>query len=150
MELTHTFSWLVGADENLNCEICRTCGTWMSDKDHLTVIITPGMAASLIETLKSNQNVACTIANALTMESYQLKGVYIDDRALSQDEERIKEDYMQGMKKVLGDMGFNYGDSFRKYADMEGRAITMKVHEIFEQTPRKGAGAKIILKENES
>ena len=75
MELTHTFGWLVGVDDNLHCEFCRTCGTWISDDGFLTVIITPSMAKSLIGTMQNNKNVACTIVNALTFESYQLKGI---------------------------------------------------------------------------
>ena len=150
MELTHTFAWLVGVDNKLRCEYCRTCGSWITDDGYLTVIITPSMAKSLIDTMKSNQNVACTIVNAHTFESYQLKGIYLEHRSLSAKEESLKESYMQGIQGVLLDMGFEYGDRFRKYANMEGIAVTMKVNEIFEQTPRQGSGGPLIVKENES
>ena len=108
------------------------------------------MAKSLIDTMKSNLNVACTIVNAHTFESYHLKGIYLEHRSLSEEEESLKESYMQGIRGVLSDMGFAYGDGFRKYADMEGIAVTMKVNEIFEQTPRQGSGGHLIVKENES
>lgn len=150
MELTHTFGWLAGVNDQLRCEYCRTCGTWITDDGYLTVIITPSMAESLVDTLNTNLNVACTIVNALTMESYQLKGTYLENRPLSTEEEDLKEAYMQGMHGVLFDMGFAYGDSFRKYADMEGIAVTLKINEIFEQTPKQGSGGNLIVKENES
>lgn len=150
MELTHTFAWLAGVNDKLRCDYCRTCGTWITEDGFLTVIITPSMAGSLIDTLSSNLNVACTIVNALTMESYQLKGTYLEHRPLSVKEEDLKESYMQGIYGVLNDMGFEYGDGFRKYADMDGIAVAMKVNEIFEQTPRQGSGGNLIVKEIES
>ena len=150
LELTHTFGWLAGVDDQLKCEYCRTCGTWITDEGYLTVIITPSMAKSLVDTIKSNSNVACTIVNALTMESYQLKGMYIEHRALSSDEEKLKESYMQGMLGVLNDMGLEYGGRFKKYADMDGVAVKMKINEVFEQTPRQGSSGNLIVKEIES
>ena len=150
LELTHTFAWLAGVDDKLRCDYCRTCGTWITVDGYLTAIITPLMAKSLIGTLNSNLNVACTIVNAHTFESYQLKGIYLEHRSLSAKEESLKESYMQGIQGVLLDMGFEYGDRFRKYANMEGIAVTMKVNEIFEQTPRQGSGGHLTVKEIES
>ena len=150
MELTHTFGWLVGVDDKLMCDFCRTCGLWVTDDEYLIVIITPSLTKSLLNSMQSNLNVACTIVNAYTMESYQFKGIYLEHRALIAEEEKLKQACMQGIHDVLNGMGFEYGESYKKYADLDGIAVKMKVNEIFEQTPKKGTGGKIIVKENQS
>lgn len=150
IELTHTFGWLAVSDDKLRSELCRTSGTRITDEGHLKAIIIPSMAVSLIDTLKSNLQVAVTVANALTMESYQLKGHYMGHSSLSADEEVLKASFMQGMHDVLTGMGFDYGDRFAQYADLEGLAVSINVQAIFEQTPRIGTGGAVISKEVES
>ena len=143
--VTHTFGWLVGVDDKLMCNFCRTCGAWVTDDEYLTVLFTPSLSQSLIDNVQSQLNVGFTIVNAFTFESYQFKGIYIEHRTLSAEEEKIKSLYMQGITKVLHSMGFRYGDHFKTYSNLDGLAVKMKVNEIYDQTPKQGTGKKIIV-----
>jgi hypothetical protein len=143
-EITHTFGWLVGVKKDLNCDCCRTCGVRKTEDGDLLILITPELAKSILATIQRNSNLAFTMVNAYTFESYQFKGDYISHSFLSAQDEKMKALFMKGIKRVMGDMGFIYGDDFKRYADMEGIAIQMRVNEIFEQTPKKGTGNKLV------
>ena len=147
LKLTHTFGWLVGVDDKLQSHLCRTCGVKKFDDEHLIILITPSLAEHLIETIQKHPKIVFTIVNAFTFESYQFKGKYIESRSLNNEEESIKQRFMQGIKSVLSDMGFEYNGSFKQYADLEGWAVKMKVEEIYEQTPKPGTGKRLTVKQ---
>ena len=145
LELTHTFGWLVGVDDRLESHLCRTCGVKKIGNEHLIILITPSLAEHLLETIQKHPKIVFTIVNAFTFESYQFKGKYIESRSLNDEEESMKQRFMEGIKSVLSDMGFEYDGSFKQYADLEGWAVKMEVEEIYEQTPKPGTGKKLIL-----
>ena len=149
LELTQTFGWLVGIDENLESHLCRTCGVKKIDDEHILILITPSLSEKLTEVIQKHPKIGFTIVNAYTFESYQFKGKYIDKRPLIAEEENMKKRFMDGIKEVLLNMGFEYNGSFKKYADLEGLAVKMKVEEIYEQTPKPGTGKKLTVKSKE-
>ena len=148
LALTHTFGWLTGVTDQLVCHTCRTCGVSNIENDQITILIMPSLSEPLINTIQKQPKISFTFINVQTFESYQLKGKYLECMALSAEDERTKGAYMNGMKEALQNIGFKYGDSFKKYAELAGVAVRMKVEEIFDQTPRPGSGSK--LKENRS
>jgi hypothetical protein len=147
LQLTHTFGWIAGVNSKLMSHLCRTCGAIKVDHEHLSILITPALSESLIETIKNQPNISFTIVNALTFESYQFKGKYVTSNVLNPDLESIKQLYMKGIEDTLGNMGFKYGGRFNQYSGLEGIAIKMKVGEIFDQTPKQGTGKKLLIKE---
>ena len=148
LELTRTFGWLIGVDEKLESHLCRTCGVRIIDNEHILILITPSLSKYLVNTIQNHPKISFTIVEAYTFESYQFKGLFIEKRALNDEEKHLKQRFMNGMEEVLISMGFNYKDRFYQYAEMKGLAVKMKVEEIYEQTPKPGTGKKLIIKKN--
>lgn len=146
LKSTQTLGWLAGVKDNTDFHLCRTCGVLKIDQEHIRILITPSLSPSLIRTIKEQPKISFTVVDAYTFESYQFKGIYIDSGALGIEEEDLKQKFMTGIKEVLVGMGFDYGDRFKKYSGLEGVAVTMRVQEIYEQTPRKGTGFKLKIK----
>ena len=136
-----TFGYLASLNKDLFCDACRSSGAYSPFEEHIKIFYMPVLSPRLSENLRLNPNMAFTMVSALTFESYQMKGQFLENANITPEEEKFKNDYLSGMTAVLNQVGFNLDTCMReKYSKQQVAAIIMKVEEIYEQTPKKGTG----------
>jgi hypothetical protein len=125
--------WVVEADrETINCSIAES------------------HTANLVRNLEDNQQIAMTIEQLGSHETYQFKGRFIDvhqpdDKDLAAVEQ-IRERFTEFMSPRVGGDGELCGH----YIAHPGIVVRFSVSEIFLQTPGPGAGKRLVPKEETS
>jgi hypothetical protein len=120
--------WLVGADGQT-----------------LTTLIAEHFTAHLVESLLDNGELALTVGEFPSHETYQFKGHYVRHRpAAAADIEvvnRIRDRYLKSIRHVYADAP---EDLLKAYIPVPAIAVDFQVREIFLQTPGPGAGARLV------
>lgn len=141
-----TFGYLASLNNNQFCNVCRSSGIYVIDQEFLKIIYMPALSPHLLKNLQINPQMTVTILSNYTFECYQFKGKYCFHENISDEDERFKDKYLQGMIAVIGEQGFNLDKVLKgKYIKLDVVTIIMKVEEIYEQTPKTGTGNKINL-----
>ena len=120
---------------------------WRVGADYRTItalvpeLFTPG----LIESLRDNGELAVTIEEFPSHETYQFKGRYLHHRPAEPDDllvvDRIRARFVKSLKPVLADAP---EDVLRAYIPQPSLAVEFQVREIYLQTPGPGAGTRLI------
>jgi len=120
--------WRVGADE-------RT----------LTVLVPEGFTTGLVESLRENGQMAVTIEEFPSHETYQFKGSYLRHRAADDaDQEvagRVRQRFVRSVRPIYPGAPEAALQAFVQPAAV---AIDVDVREIFLQTPGPGAGSRLV------
>ncbi|MGH7899956.1 MAG: pyridoxamine 5'-phosphate oxidase family protein [Candidatus Binatia bacterium] len=122
------------------------CGALVhGDRETVTFFVTERRSVRILSDLEDNGRVALTIAQA-SHEAYQLKGTYVSTRPASDADYAFEEDYRAKLWPAIAEfwpeemvkplfLGAEYRPSV---------AITVRVEEVFEQTPGPRAGSKLV------
>jgi len=119
---------------------------WRVGADHRTVaaLVPELFAARLIESLLDNGQLAVTIEEFPSHETYQFKGRYVRHRPVEPDDlvvvDRIRARFVKSLKPVQPDAP---DDVLRAYIAPPSLAVEFEVHEVFRQTPGPGAGTRL-------
>lgn len=84
-------------------------------------------------------------AHTGTYDGYQYKGTFIRSRPCTEDEVMLQSQYMESFTQILSEFGYSKEGLYRLYFSQPSIAIEFKVHEVYDQTPRKGTGEKISI-----
>jgi hypothetical protein len=108
--------------------------------DHLDLWIPDSLLNKLDRNLNDNDRVSATTVNVLSFEAYQFKGravgLHAGSGELAERQEVLRKRLMQSLVPV-GEMAvklIQFHDTFPCHV------LTMEVLEIFDQSPKKGAG----------
>lgn len=115
------------------------------DRRHITILIPEFSAGGLRENLADNGTISATMSNHHS-EAYQLKGRAIDVRAPSEVEleaERAVFGRLTELARNNPNYPPHWADLFDSIELGSGVAVTLEVHEIYNQTPGPHAGQKI-------
>ncbi len=115
----------------------------------ITFFISEKFSDKFRATLSKNSKLAFMGCSLYTFESYQYKGTFLDMRICTQEEEEIQRIYMDAFTDAIEDIGLSKIKFYKAYYHQPSYAITMSVSEVFEQTPRKGTGNAVKIKEDE-
>ena len=120
--------WRVGADQ-------RTMTAYIGEE------FTPG----LVERLRENGELAVTVEEFPSHETYQFKGRYLSDRPLGQDDmeivERIRRRFVRNVRTMYTDIPEPVLMAFTANASV---AVEFEVLEVYLQTPGPGAGTRLV------
>jgi hypothetical protein len=120
--------WVIGADG-------RT----------LTAFITEPSTDSLVESLQDNGELALTVEDFPSHETYQFKGRYLSHRPSHREDiavvDRIRERFMKSMRAVFPVLPEGIVGAFISKPSL---AVEFEVSAIYVQTPGPGAGARIV------
>jgi hypothetical protein len=149
IESPATSMWLGNAGILREPDVVRTMGARVEpDHRHLVAYISQSGGADLIGNLAANPWITLLIALINTYESYQLKGKYAGHWTSLAEEVEYQRTYLDGF--AAASMHF-YGLPKEKIAAAYFRqpavSIRMRIEELYEQTPRKGAGKRIMVGE---
>jgi hypothetical protein len=114
------------------------------DRRTVTVFVPESRSARVLSDLADNGRVALTFSLA-SHEAYQLKGAFLSSRPTNEEDVALQEAYRAGLyasvRQVYPDeiarplsLGFRY---------RPGVAITVRVEEVYLQTPGPGAGERL-------
>jgi hypothetical protein len=120
---------------------------WRVDADGhtLTALVAEHFTTHLVESLEDNGELALTVEEFPSHETYQFKGRYLRHRPL-QDEDievvgRIRERFLRSIRQLYADAPEHLLNAFILAPAL---AVEFDVREIFLQTPGPGAGARLV------
>ena len=116
-----------------------------ADGRTLTAFLPEPFTAGLVESLQENGELALTVEDFPTHETYQFKGRYVSHRPARREDsaivDRIRDRFMKSMKAVFPVLPDGLAGAFISAPVL---AVEFEVSEIFVQTPGPGAGARIV------
>jgi len=120
--------WLVGAN---GCTV--------------TALIAEHFTARLVESLQDNGELALTVEEFPSHETYQFKGRYLRHRPL-QDADieavgRVRERFLKSIRRLYSEAPEHL---LRAFILAPALAVEFDVREIFLQTPGPGAGSRLV------
>jgi hypothetical protein len=116
-----------------------------TDGRSLTALVAEQFTARLVESLEDNGEVALTVEEYPSHETYQFKGRYLRHRPLQEEDfavvERIRERLIKSVRPLYpGAPEQLLGGFILK----PGLAVEFDVREIYLQTPGPGAGKRLV------
>lgn len=124
----------------------RVTGWSVADGGQTLIALIPESSTShLVESLEDNGEVALTVEEFPSHETYQFKGRYLRHRSVRPDEvavvDRIRDRFVRGVRHVYTEAPQQL---FSAYIQRPAVAVEFEVQEIFVQTPGPGAGERLV------
>jgi hypothetical protein len=123
----------------------RVSGWVVGDGGQTLIALIPESSTPyLVESLENNGELALTVEEFPSHETYQFKGRYLRHRSARPEDaavvDRIRERFVKGVRHVYTDAP---PQMFHAYIQQPAVAVEFEVHEIFVQTPGPGAGERL-------
>jgi hypothetical protein len=124
----------------------RVCG-WRvgADQRTMTILFPDEFLQRLVESLQQNGELAVTVEEFPSHETYQFKGRYLDHRGIQDDDveivDRMRRRFVRSLRPMYPDAPEDVLNAFVSPASM---AVEFEVLEIYLQTPGPGAGTRLI------
>jgi hypothetical protein len=124
----------------------RVCG-WRvcTDQRTMTALIPEEFTPRLVESLQENGELAVTVEEFPSHETYQFKGRYVRDRGVQDEDieivDRIRKRFVRSVRPIFADAP---EDVLRAFVSKPALAVEFEVLEIYLQTPGPGAGTRLI------
>jgi len=129
-------------DLNLEPEYCRVLGAEVMENDIVKFFVAKLNSDQTIKNIDDNKLVSITLCSPLSYECYQFKGKCFQYEDSNNEDQGRVEKYMTDFNEYLVKVGTKDGVVY-KWPTKPCITIEMKVEEIFDQTPKIGAGNKI-------
>jgi len=115
-----------------------------SDRRTLTAFVAENFTDGLIEALEDNGQLALTVEEFPSHETYQFKGRFLRHRPIVAADlaivERARERFVRRLKSLLTDHPLS---ALSDFIPPPALAVEFEVRDIFVQTPGPGAGARL-------
>lgn len=124
----------------------RVCG-WRvgADQRTMTILLPDGFKPRLVESLQQNGELAVTVEEFPSHETYQFKGRYLHHREVLHGDvevvDRIRSRFVKSVRPIFVDLP---EDVLKAYVLPPALAVEFEVSEIYLQTPGPGAGTRLI------
>ena len=136
--------WIGTASPEQIPEVIKCMGVKLDyETDHLTCFAAVRFIDKSLENLKKNPAIALVGAHTGTYDGYQYKGTFIRSRPCTEDEVMFQRQYMESFSLSLSEYGYSKEGLYRIYFSQPSMALEIKVHEVYDQAPRKGTGERI-------
>jgi hypothetical protein len=124
----------------------RLCGWRVGvDQRTMTILFPDEFVPRFLESLQQSGELAVTIEEFPSHETYQFKGHYLRHRQVLHGDveivDRIRQRFVKSMRTILADRP---EDVLKAFVSPPALAIDFEVFEIFLQTPGPGAGTRLI------
>jgi len=137
--------WASNANEQQLSDLVRLSGVRVdTQQQQLILFVSLKFGETFLKNIHISKRVSFLCASVKTLESYQLKGIYLSNHPCTPEEMDYQKNYVDGFCKAVEHMGIS---SRKKFFDcffqQPSVAVRMQVEEIFEQTPKPGTGQKL-------
>src|SRR5262245_40857920 len=111
----------------------------------MTVLFPDEFLDTLVESLQHNGELAVTVEEFPSHETYQFKGRYLRHRGIQDDDyetvERVRRRFARSLRQLYPDAPEEVLNAFVSPASM---AVDFEVAEVILQTPGPGAGTRLV------
>jgi hypothetical protein len=123
----------------------RVCG-WIvaADQRMMTILVPDEFLQSLVESLQQNGELAVTVEEFPSHETYQFKGRYRHHRGVQDGDAEIVDRVRRRFVKSIRPMSHEPEDALKSFVSPPAMAVEFEVLEIYLQTPGPGAGTRLI------
>ena len=124
----------------------RVCG-WRigADQRTMTALVPQEFTSGLVESLQENGQLAVTVEEFPSHETYQFKGRYLRNRGVLPDDvevvTRIRRRFVRSVRPIFPGAP---EEALQAFVSAPALAVEFEVREIFLQTPGPGAGTRLI------
>lgn len=132
-------------DQDLVPHVHRVSG-WMvgPDRKTMTCLVAEGFTEALGSSLEDNGQLALTICEVPSHETYQFKGNYVGSRSIEKGDLEVYDGCRQRFVTfVCAFLGFEE-DEARAFVPKPSVAVSFEVREVFVQTPGPAAGRRLV------
>jgi hypothetical protein len=116
-----------------------------ADGRTLTAFVPEPLTAGLVESLQENGELALTVEDFPSHETYQFKGRYVRHRPVQREDiaivDHIRQRFIKSMRTVYAGVPEGVAGAF---ISKPGLAVEFEVFEIYVQTPGPGAGTRLV------
>ena len=111
----------------------------------MTAFVPKEFTPGLVESLQQNGELAVTIEEFPSHETYQFKGRYLRDRAVRHEDveivDRIRRRFVRSLRPIYADVPEDVLNAFVSHPSL---AVEFEVLEVYLQTPGPGAGTRLV------
>jgi hypothetical protein len=115
------------------------------DQRTMTVLLPDEFLERVVESLQQNGELALTVEEFPSHETYQFKGRYLRHRELQEDDgdivDRVRRRFVKSMRPIFPDAP---EDVLKAFVSPPSLAVEFEVLEIYLQTPGPGAGTRLV------
>lgn len=113
------------------------------DRESLTIYVLEVKSKKILQNLIENGKFALTVNHPLSLETYQFKGIFVSSRPANPQDKAIQTIYNNKIIALLSPIYPHFTDRYNQMVMKPMVSITLKIDEIFEQTPGPGTGNKV-------
>lgn len=144
LQAATTSIWLGNFSAPHGLDIMRLSGARLAeDNFHLHLFVPEKYTGRFLKNVAEEKKVTNLFSCVYTFIAFQIKGIYIEHRKCTQEENQFQKTYLDGFGKTMSSIGLTSGKSFGQYWEEPALCFTIRPQEIFEQTPRPGTGNKV-------
>jgi hypothetical protein len=124
----------------------RVCG-WRvgTDQRTMTILCPAEFHERLVELLQQNRELAVTVEEFPSHETYQFKGHYLHHRGIQDDDvetvDRVRRRFVKSLRPMYPDAP---EDVLKAFVSPPSLAVEFEVLEVYLQTPGPGAGTRLV------
>jgi len=137
--------WTATSDTQRMPDVARPTGVVKGDSDDELIIYLPRKNADkMLVNLEQNDQLALMCTHIATLESYQFKGCCTAHWPANDEEIKSQKLLMEAFAEFLSQIyDFPTEMVISAYYSVPIVALSLRVEQIFEQTPKKGTGTPI-------
>ncbi len=129
-------------DRNLKPEYCRVLGALVTENDIVKFFVAKLVSDQSIKNIDDNKLVSIIVVSPLSYECYQFKRKCVHYEDSDNENQGRVEKYMTDFNECIVKIRMKDGVVY-KWPTKPCMTIEMKVEELYDQTPKIGAGSKI-------
>ncbi|HTK18452.1 MAG TPA: hypothetical protein VL442_03015 [Mucilaginibacter sp.] len=135
--------WIAACDTEGKPLVVRVSGVELRDDDTVCSYVPMKFGSELQSKLVSGLPVSLLAASTINFESYQLKGNCVSIDNATSDATTRQMNNLQAFADCTAVLGLSAELCYRAYADEHFLAIEVKLHSVFDQSPKNNAGLKL-------
>ena len=116
-----------------------------ADQRTMTILVPGEFIERLLELLRHNGELAVTVEETGSHETYQFKGRYLHHRGVQDDDaefvDRVRRRFVKSLRTMYPQAP---EDALNAFVSPPSLAIEFEVREIYLQTPGPGAGTRLV------
>ena len=116
-----------------------------ADQRSITILFPDEFLPRLLESLQENRELALTVEEFPSHETYQFKGRYLRHRGIERGDveiaDRLRHRWVRSLKPIFADAR---EDVLKGFVSPPSLAVDFEVLEIYLQTPGPGAGTRLV------
>ena len=116
----------------------------VADQRTMTILVPDEFLQRLVGSLQQNGELAVTVEQFPSHETYQFKGRYLRHRGVEDGDAEIADRVRRRFVKSLRPMSHEPEDALHAFVSPPALAVEFEVLEVYLQTPGPGAGTRLI------